>query len=56
MLNTKNAEERASYMRINPLKDQKGEESVTLSIAGPPQFHKIKDREVIKLKLDEGTK
>ena len=51
-LQGKSQDEIASYMRINPLKDSKGEETVLLKITSEqPKFMKLKDeRQIVKFK------
>ena len=42
-------------MRINSNKNEKGQEVVWLRISTLPEFQQVKERQLLKLKLDEGT-
>ena len=55
MVKDKSASEIESYMRINPLKNNDGEESVTLRLVSKPEFCVTKDRPVIKFKFSDSN-
>lgn len=56
MLKEKDQSERVSYMRISDLKNEKGEEEVTLRIISEPQYKEGKGQRVIKLKVDDSKR